>query len=133
MNTTTRRLIAPLLFSTLLTACSATPTPAASPDSGLFNQATVVARAHPVELSGGSKYHFVTLQVTKVFKNDSPHAIGLDQPITAAHYGWHYFPNPEHAGLVYLVPYGDPTQNRWKIIGLKSSRELDQFQSFRSE
>ena len=82
-------------------------------DLEMANDVPLVIRAELLEVHGGGKYHWTTVAVIRVFKNDTDDTI--PETLKIAHYGWSVGP-PSGQSTLYLTRYneGHPEYG-WKL------------------
>ena len=83
-------------------------------DSQRANRVPVVLRVKFVKLLGGQKYSWDEVSVRSTLKNQSKRSFSGSMQI--AHYDWEPgVPNGECT--VYLEPYANGDESRWKLLG----------------
>ena len=82
-------------------------------DRDMAEDVPVVVRVELLESRGGSKYHWQTVKVLHVFKNETDETI--PESVQVAHYGWN--PGvPEGRSTLYLVYYNESKpEYGWKL------------------
>ena len=83
-------------------------------DSDRAKKAEVVLRVRLISHDGGSKYHWDTVEVLKVFKNRAGYA--FRKQLAVAHYSWKSG-IPDGTCTIYLERYNSRRKDLWKLLG----------------
>lgn len=85
-------------------------------------RATAVLRVKRVASRGGDKWAWDTVEVLAVIK--APEGTSFGGTLDVAHYSWE--PGvPDRACVVYLEPYAEEGEKRWKLLGGSAREGVD--------